>query len=302
MTSFTSLLVAGLFAAGSLAAPSHNLAPRQSSSCISDTDAQQVATGYGNLIQLISGWEDIADSLLTTDFTDYSESVNTLIDSCPTGSDAESEVVPLLGASFTSRAAFISGQGQQASINFNQLNIWHSCDTVVFRWESTNTADIPNVRPVVGIISAEVTPAPSGNEYPYQISTVYSEFDAGAWLQNLNDAGICVGGIDPASSYGTNSTSSAGAGGSSSSSSTSSATATVLVVTETITATANFGAGPTPFTWTTTMTESPGAPTTATSSSQAGASYITETITATADFGAGPTPFTWTTTVAVPTK
>ncbi|KAH9829128.1 hypothetical protein Tdes44962_MAKER09163 [Teratosphaeria destructans] len=279
MTSFTSLLVAGLFAAASLAAPSPNLAPRQSSSCISDTDAQQVATGYGNLIQLISGWEDIANSLLTTDFTDYSESVNTLIDSCPTGSDAQSEV---------------------ASINFNQLNIWHSCDTVVFRWESTNTADIPNVRPVVGIISAEVTPAPSGNDYPYQISTVYSEFDAGAWLQNLNDAGICVGGIDPASSYGTNSTSSAGASGSSTS--TSSATATVVVVTETITATADFGAGPTPFTWTTTITESPGASTTAAASSQAGESYITETITATEDFGAGPTAFTWTTTIAVPTQ
>jgi hypothetical protein len=34
----------------------------------------------------------------------------------------------------------------------------------------------------------------AGAEYPWLISTVYSEFDAGAWLQNLVEAGICSSG------------------------------------------------------------------------------------------------------------
>lgn len=203
MPSFSTLFTTGLLAASSvLAAPFNgNVDKRSAGYCLSDADAQQVATNYANLIQLVSGWEDIANAALSEQFTDYSESVNTLIDSCPQGSKALT--LPLLSASFTNRTTFIGGQGQQAPINFNQLNIWHSCDTVVIRWETTNTVtNITNVRPVVGMITLETCPAPAGNAYPYYIDTVYSEFDAGAWLQNLYDAGICPNGIDPASSTG----------------------------------------------------------------------------------------------------
>jgi hypothetical protein len=207
MPSFSNLLTLGLFAAGSLAVPFAGKSQpvkrdnSGSGSCMSDQDAQQIATAYGQLIQLVSGWQDIANGVLSESFTDYSESVNTLIDSCPQGSAAIT--LPLLSPSFSNRTQFITGQGQQAPINFNQLNIWHSCDTVMIRWETTNTVtNITNIRPVVGMITMETCEAPQGNAYPRYIDTVYSEFDAGAWLQNLVDAGFCPGGADPASSTG----------------------------------------------------------------------------------------------------
>jgi hypothetical protein len=118
---------------------------------------------------------------------------SSLINGCPQGSAAMAITLPLLAPTFTSRDMFKTGQGQQPPINFQQLQMFHSCDTVTIRWMTTNTAPIPSPKPVVGIIIASVVPAPSGNKYPYIIDNVYSEFDAAAWLQNLNDAGICKG-------------------------------------------------------------------------------------------------------------
>jgi hypothetical protein len=196
MPSFSSLAVASVLALGALARPQNGPAHRRwggDNFCLTRSEAQQVATNYGNLIATYS--DALANVALSPDFTDYSESVNTLIDECPQGSAAQAVSIPLLAASFTNRTAFEIGQGQQPNINFNQLNIWHSCDTVNIRWETTNTAPIPNPRPVVGMIAMEVSKAPQGNEYPYWIDTVYSEFDAGAWLSNLVDAGICKGNV-----------------------------------------------------------------------------------------------------------
>jgi hypothetical protein len=64
---------------------------------------------------------------------------------------------------------------------------------VSFRWKTTNTAPIPNPRPIIGLIVIETVPNPNkDSEYEFLISTVYSEFDSGDWLQNLKDAGICA--------------------------------------------------------------------------------------------------------------
>ncbi|KAK5122147.1 hypothetical protein LTR85_004393 [Meristemomyces frigidus] len=185
MLSFSSIAVASLLALGATAAPWEER--RHNGYCLNNAQAQQVATNYGTLIA--SYTEALANAALAPSFTDYSESVNTLINSCPQGSAAVT--LPLLSASFTNRTQFEIGQGQQAPINFNQLNIWHNCDTVVIRWETTTTANITNVKPVVGLITLETCQAPYGNEYPYYIDTVYSEFDAGAWLQNIIAAGFC---------------------------------------------------------------------------------------------------------------
>lgn len=190
MLSFSSLATLSLFAVGSLGVPfGGEVNKRQSGFCLSDSDAQLIATNYGKLIELVDGWEDIANAALAPNFIDYSESVNTLINTCPQGSNAVS--LPLMNPTFSSRTQFEGGQGQQAPINFIQLNLWHSCDTVIIRWETTNTANITNVKPVAGIITLETAPAPTGNQYPYYIHTVYSEFDAGAWLQNIQEAGLC---------------------------------------------------------------------------------------------------------------
>jgi hypothetical protein len=186
MPSFTSIAVASLLALSASARPA--VEKRHGSGyCLSSAEAQQVATNYGTLIASYS--TDLANAALAPSFTDYSESVNSLIDECPQGSAAVN--LPLLSPSFTNRSAFELGQGQQAPINFNQLDIWHSCDTVVIRWETTNTANITNVRPVVGIIVMETSQAPAGNQYPYYIQNVYSEFDAAAWLENIVEAGFC---------------------------------------------------------------------------------------------------------------
>lgn len=186
MPSFSSIALFSLAALGAVAAPAerrHN----GRGECLSDADADKVATAYAALI--VSYSDSLADAILTPNFTDYSESVNTLINSCPQGDAAKP--LDLLAPTFTSRDQFKTGQGQQPSINFERLNLWHSCDTAIIRWKTTNTAPIPNPKPVVGLISMEVVKNPSGGEYPWLIDTVYSEFDAGAWLQNLVEAGIC---------------------------------------------------------------------------------------------------------------
>lgn len=189
MPSFSSLAVASLFALSALAHPAANIEERNSPNgyCLNGYQAQQVATNYGNLIASYS--TALANEALSPNFVDYSESVNTLINSCPQGSAAVT--LPLLSPTFSSRAQFETGQGQQAPINFNQLDIWHNCNTVFIRWETTNTANITNVKPVVGLINMQTCKAPQGNKYPYYIDTVYSEFDSGAWLQNLIAAGDC---------------------------------------------------------------------------------------------------------------
>nr|POE63439.1 hypothetical protein CFP56_04342 [Quercus suber] len=187
MPSFTTIASFSLLAVSALATPLVNRDLEKRSYCLNDDDAQLIANNYGTLIAAYS--PSLADQVLSPDFTDYSESVNTLINECPQGDAAKT--LPLLSATFSNRTAFEIGQGQQPAINFQQLNIWHSCDTVMIRWMTTNTAPITSPRPVVGMITMETCPAAAGAPFPYLIDTVYSEFDAGAWLANLEDAGIC---------------------------------------------------------------------------------------------------------------
>lgn len=172
--------------------PAQKWQPEQN--CLTDEQAQLVATKYG---LLISSYTDAqADAILTTNFTDYSQSVNTLINSCPQGSEAHT--LPLEAPTFSSLEQFKGGQAQQPPINFEQLAIWPSCRSVTIRWRTTNTVNATDllptategVRPVIGIIIMDVTEAPA-SPCGWKIHTVFSEFDAGAWLQNLMDADIC---------------------------------------------------------------------------------------------------------------
>lgn len=149
----------------------------------------QAQTVVNNWAELITSYSDAAaDAYVTKAFTDYSESVNTLINTCPQGDAAQP--LPLLAPTFTNRAEFKEGQGQQPSINFEQLQIWHTCSAVTARWKTTNTAPasaVPDVKPVIGIFVLETVPVGDA----FKIDRAYSEFDAGAWLQNLQDWGIC---------------------------------------------------------------------------------------------------------------
>lgn len=196
MVALNSLALLSLAAAGTLAAPTSN-------QCMTDDQANVVAEKYGELIA--SYTDELADAILTTDFTDWSESVNTLINTCPQGDAAKT--LPLLAATFSNREQFEIGQGQQPPINFKQLQLWNACNSVIIRWETTNTANITDVKTVIGLIVMDTVKAPAGSPYPFLINRVFSEFDAGAWLQNLQQAGFCpktdCGATTPAPAPGT---------------------------------------------------------------------------------------------------
>ncbi|KXT17177.1 hypothetical protein AC579_331 [Pseudocercospora musae] len=140
--------------------------------CMSDNDAQTVANHFNELISNYSN--SSANAYLTSDFNDYSDSVSELINSgCNAGP------ATLGAATFTSRAAFEAGQGSQPNIPFKQLNVWHNCDTVTLRWETTVMPGAPQA--VRGIIVLESVYQNS----KWLIKTVYSEFNSGAWLVDL---------------------------------------------------------------------------------------------------------------------
>jgi len=164
----TSVFAATVFGASNVAARNHG----RDKSCMSDADAQQVATNFGHLLDNYS--DTLANESLTVDYTDYSDSVIELINSGCTGP------VALGSATFSSRASFEAGQGGQPNIPFEQLNIWHTCDTVIIRWRSAMSPE-----EVTGNIVMECVPSPPGSVYPWKIKTVYSEFNSGAWLVDL---------------------------------------------------------------------------------------------------------------------
>lgn len=194
MVFFTSLSLLSLAALGTLAAPFRRdggwgNGTNGDGVGLTQDDANLIASKYAELIRTYT--KATADAILTPDFIDYSESVNTLINSCPQGPSAHP--LPLLQATFDSRAKFEQGQGEQPPINFEQLGLWYNSNAVTIRWKTTNTVNLTDAKPVVGIIVMDVVKSIDSNLYPYQISQVFSEFDSGAWLQNLQNAGICSG-------------------------------------------------------------------------------------------------------------
>jgi len=169
-----SYIVAAL-ATVALAAPESTFSlgnSRRAGKCMTDSQAQRVATNFKTLIADYS--DELADATMTTDFSDYSGGVNTLINSGCLGPQ------PLNDATFSSLEEFKAGQGAQPAIPFEQLNLWHTCDTVVIRWTSAQDPE-----PVTGNIVMEAVPSKKGSSEPWLIQTVYSEFNSGAWLVNL---------------------------------------------------------------------------------------------------------------------
>lgn len=151
--------------------------------CLTNDDAYALANAFKDLINLPFN-RTLAKAALVPSFKDYSDSVNELINAgCPNGP------APLTAPTFTSRAAFIAGQSGQSPIPFEILNIWNNCEELTVRWRSSQPAKgVPTeVFPeevVTGILAIEVVPNPGG-EFAFQIQTVFSEFNSGAWLYDL---------------------------------------------------------------------------------------------------------------------
>lgn len=190
-----STFLTALLAVGAVAARPKRWVKRDDT-CLTMDQATHVAQTWAGLIANYS--DSVALASIVEDFVDYSESVNSLINNCPQGAAAISR--PLLDPSFTNRSSFMIGQSQQPPLTFNIQQVFRGCGSVSFRWMTNDTAPIPNPRPVVGIITIETRPnvEDPSSAYPFLIETVYSEFDSGDWLKNLEDAGICAKTSTPA--------------------------------------------------------------------------------------------------------
>ncbi|CAD0115512.1 unnamed protein product, partial [Aureobasidium uvarum] len=150
----------------------------QDVACISAPDASLIATSFGLTISNYT--EALAVQLFTNNFTDQSDSVNTLIH------EPGLQAKDLGSLTFTSKAEFLAGQGAQPPVPFKILNLWNTCNTVIIRWLSAQTL------PVQGISIAAVVPAVEGQgggfgvgTQKWQISAIVAEFNSGAWLGNL---------------------------------------------------------------------------------------------------------------------
>ena len=127
----------------------------------------------------------LANQILSPNLTDYSNSVNTIVN---TGSVAP---IPLLAPTFTSRDAFKAGQGTQPTFPFQQLNLWFTCTAVIVRLMSNDPGRGVSTKaasePVVGISVLDVGYNAQANSTADQwlIDTIYAEFNAGAWLVDI---------------------------------------------------------------------------------------------------------------------
>lgn len=166
--------------------------------CISAPDASLIATSFGLTISNYT--EALAVQLFTNNFTDQSDSVNTLIHepglkATDVGTNVSHKdewssklIICQLGSlTFASKAEFLAGQGAQPPVPFKILNLWNTCDTVIIRWLSAQSP-----LPVQGISIATVEPAPEGQgggfgvgSQKWQISKIVAEFNSGAWLGDL---------------------------------------------------------------------------------------------------------------------
>lgn len=165
------------FGVGAMASPALRRRESDDDWCMTDAEAQQVANNFKTLISDYSN--ATAERVLCTSFADYSDSVIELINNgCYNGP------IPLGSPTFTSRESFEAGQGSQPNIPFEILKIWNSCDAVTIRWRTPTPGFVQPEQQVTGIIVAEVVRA-TGPE-PWLMETVYSEFNSGAWLVDLD--------------------------------------------------------------------------------------------------------------------
>lgn len=137
--------------------------------CMSAGEATKVANNFKDLINLTFN-KTLAQTALTKDFTDYSDSVTELINSGCKGPQA------LTQPTFTNRAAFIKGQSGQPPIDFSILNLWHTCNQVFLRWRTNAPGTIDDQQPVTGIIAIEAKANPHKPKpiEPWLIKTVSS--------------------------------------------------------------------------------------------------------------------------------
>jgi hypothetical protein len=135
--------------------------------CINDEDADKMATVFQLLIQNYS--DELALAALTTDFVDYSSSVNIIINS---GAEGPKNIT---APTFSGRQEFMDGQGTQPMIPFEKLQTFHGCDSVSLRWESTRSAQGQKTE-----VAAIVRPYQPIIPFPENVTNIHSPSSAPA--------------------------------------------------------------------------------------------------------------------------
>lgn len=207
---FTSFAAVSALAMGAIAAPLEAFQgfemvddipdfDKRDGTCMSGAEAKKVAQNFRALIHDPFN-TTLAQTSMTKDFADYSDSVIELIVRTTTylmstkpqltpphqNQGCTPGVVPLTSPTFTSRKEFIDGQSSQPPIPFRILKMWHNCDAVFMRWRSGKPGTVKPEQPVTGIIAIDAVPNPKAkSDQPWLMKTVYSEFNSGAWLYDL---------------------------------------------------------------------------------------------------------------------
>lgn len=174
----SALAFAATLLAGSAVA--HSWARPRDSFCLCDSDADVIANDFATLISDFD--PAFAEQVLADDFTDQSDSVNTLINTLG------ENTIPLGALTFSTKEDFIAASATQPPVPFTILQTWHTCDTVLIRWVAFPPTLDPSISPqqVQGFDAIIVEPSSNGFQ-PYQIKTVYGEFNTGAWLHDLGN-------------------------------------------------------------------------------------------------------------------
>jgi len=147
--------------------------------CLTDEDAQEVASVFQQLIQ---GYTlELTEEALTVDFVDWSSAVNIIRNRGGEGPNVVNAVT------FTSREQFSANHGKQPNIPFETLNVFHGCNHTSVRWQTLRSGNgQPKEQaaiPVVGTAILETIPD-SENSFGWRIKTLFSEFNTAAWLVN----------------------------------------------------------------------------------------------------------------------
>ena len=101
--------------------------------CLTDEDAQEVASVFQQLIQ---GYTlELTEEALTVDFVDWSSAVNIIRNRGGEGPNVVNAVT------FTSREQFSANHGKQPNIPFETLNVFHGCNSTSVRWQTLRSAN-----------------------------------------------------------------------------------------------------------------------------------------------------------------
>ena len=136
--------------------------------CLTTDTANTLINGFASLLTNYSN--ATANSLLASDFSDTSDSINQLAG------------YPIGGPTFANKTAFMQGQGSQPAIGFTVLNVDAiNCTNVAFRWSAVVGEKLFPIKGVNSFVASNL----NGSTQGWQIKTMYSEFNSLGWFLNV---------------------------------------------------------------------------------------------------------------------